>query len=225
MLVLACGLLASHWRGLIGLFRGRVEGADVRNPVLLLAMAVPMAFVASRFGDLFSEPRYLLPLYSAVPLVFAGLSRLSGPGQRLLPLVTVGALCLNTYSILALDPRLNQPDTAVGSTAANRAELIDYLVEHDRTHIYADYWLAYPLAFESNERVIPSVSSGGFNRYIPYAHYVSVVPNPAFVFVAGSKEESEGLARWRERGVKAKSERVGPYSVYWQAVPLEAARP
>jgi len=225
MVVLACSLLVARWRGLMDLFQGRGEGADGRNLILLLVVAVPMAFVASRFGDLFSEPRYLLPLYSAVPLVFAGFSRLGGPGRRLLPLAAAGALCLNIYSLLSLDTRLNQPDTAVGSTAANRAALIDYLVANDRTHIYTDYWLAYPLAFESSEMVIPSVSSGGYNRYIPYAHYVSVVSNPAFVFVAGSKEEGEELSKWRERGVTARSERVGVYSVYWQAVPLEAARP
>jgi len=131
----------------------------------------------------------------------------------------------NLVSVARLDPKLNLPDTAVGSTEANRAELADFLLSRGLNRIYTDYWLAYPLAFESREQVVPSVMSGGFNRYIPYAHQVKVALNPAFVFIEGSREEGSVLQRWKERGVEARRERISIYSVYWDARPLDQARP
>lgn len=209
---------------LISLLLGRVGGADGRSLLALLLVVVLAVFAVSKFRELVSEPRYLLPLYSAVPMLVAGLAWRRPPWRQLSSLAVVAAIALNLYSIAAIDPKLNLPDTAMGSTAANRAELTRFLLSHGLAHVYTDYWLAYPLAFESRERIVPSVISGGFNRYIPYAHSVSEAPNPAFVFVAGSKEESAFIARLRERQVEARKDGISAYSVYWQAMPLERAR-
>ncbi len=218
-------LLVLHSRRLLSLLLGGGAGADGRSLLSFLLVVVPVAFVLSKFRELTTEPRYLLPLYSAVPLVAVSLPLRTAPWRLLSALIVAAAIALNVYSIADLDPKLNLPDTAVGSTAANRAELTDFLLSHGLDRVYTDYWLGYPIAFESGERVIPSVISGGFNRYIPYAHLVSVSPCPAFLFVAGSEDEAAFLARLRERQVEVRKDVVSIYSVYWQATPLDRIRP
>lgn len=209
---------------LLALLLGKPEGADGRSLLTLLLVVVPTAFVLSKFRDLTTEPRYLLPLYSAVPLLAAVLT--SSPlRRRIAPVVVAALIALNGYNLANLDPQLNLPDTAIGSTASNRAELAGFLHSRGLDRVYADYWLGYPLAFESRERIVPSVASGGFNRYLPYAQLVSASPDPAFLFVAGSQEESAFTARLVERGVDAWKESVSIYSVYWGASPLDRARP
>ncbi|MGI5835720.1 MAG: hypothetical protein ACOX87_04400 [Chloroflexota bacterium] len=210
---------------LLSCLAGRGCFDDGRGLLALLVIVVPTAFVISKFRELVTEPRYLLPLYSAVPLLVMRFSWSRSPWRYLSRLIAVAIVAINLYSITALDPKLNLPDTAVGSTQSNRSELVEFLLSRGVNHIYTDYWLAYPLAFESEEQIIPSVISGGFNRYIPYAHLVSVAPNPAFVFITDSSEERSFLTKLMERQVEAESHRVAIYSVYWQVTPLENIRP
>ena len=212
-------------RRLLALVRGKPEGADGRALLALLLVAAPTAFVLTRFRELVTEPRYLLPLYSAAPLLSTILVAGGPVRRRLLPLIVVALLALNVYSLASLDPRLNLPDTALGSVASNRRQLADFLLSQGLDRIYTDYWIAYPLAFETGERVVPSVISNGFNRYYPYSNLVSTARDPAFVFVAGSKEENDFLARLAERQVEARRDEVSIYSVYSRVTPLDRIRP
>lgn len=218
-------LLLFGARRLPSLLRGREEGERGDLLLSLLMIAVPTLFIVTRFREMVSEPRYLLPLYSAVPLLGVAISLLRPSLQRVAAMAFALVIVFNLVSVARLDPRLNLPDTAVGSTESNRAELADFLLSRGLNRVYTDYWLAYTLAFESQEQVVPSVMSGGFNRYIPYAHQVKVALNPAFVFIEGSREEGSVLQRWKERGVEARRERISIYSVYWDARPLDQARP
>jgi hypothetical protein len=68
------------------------------------------------------------------------------------------------------------------------------------------------------------VTTGGFNRYIPYAYLVSTAPNPAFVFIAGSKEEQAFAAKLAEQQARAAKEQLSIYSVYWRVEPLAPMR-
>ncbi len=223
--IFSLAVLAAGGRALLDLLRGRSQGNSGKSLLVLLLVVVPTVFVVSKFRDLVTEPRYLLPLYSGIPLIAAAILETRRVRAWLPPLLAAVILIGNLLSIATLDPALNLPDTAIGSRAANRAELIDFLLSRGLNRVYTDYWIAYPLAFESGERVVPSVISGGFNRYIPYAYEVSVAPNPAFVFIDGSPEEKAFVDRMQERGVVAKSEKVSIYRVFWAATPLDLARP
>lgn len=212
-------------RRLPDLLAGGPRAADGKNLLALLLMAAPAIFLATRFRELVTEPRYLLPMYSAAPLLALLVMRARRFWRWAPPLLAGLLLSLNLYSLASQEPALNLPDTAPGSTAANRAELAHFLLSHGLEKVYTDYWIAYPLAFESEERVIPSVISGGFNRYIPYAYEVSVSPRPAFVFVAGTKEERLFVDRLREHGVRTSAGTVSIYNVYWDLFPLDAVKP
>ena len=195
------------------------------EPALLVfvAIAVPPVVAFTRFGFFVSEPRYALPLYSTVPLLAAAVWRLRWPAARWA--VVVGVLAFNVWSLVSTDPRLWRPEDALDSTAATRAQLVQYLVPQDRHQMYTDYWIGYPIMFETRETVLAYVISGGFNRYLPPADNVQRTPNPAWVFEPGTDAETEFLTQLASVGGTAHVENVAVYRVYTDVQPLIAMRP
>jgi hypothetical protein len=190
--------------------------------LVLLALSVPPVVALTRFGFFVSEPRYALPLYSTVPLVAAAIWRL----PRLVSLGAVAALlAFNLWSLASTDLRLWRPEEAISSTPATRAALVGQLTGEDRHQMYTDYWIAYPVMFETHETVLAYVISGGFNRYIPPADNVQRTPNAVWVFMAGSDADHEFEARLRAAGASALVRDVAVYRVYADVSAMEALRP
>lgn len=224
--VLAVGLLAValalHLPSLRALARGASERCSLPALLLVIALVVPPVVSLGRFGFFVSEPRYALPLYSAVPLVLAALWRLPvlvrGAGL-------VGLLALNTYSIATTDLRLWQPEETVESTRETRAQLEAFLRQNDHQQVYTDYWIAFPLMFESGEWVKAYSISSGFNRYIPPADNVQRTEDPVWVFVADSEAEYQFVDLLRLASVSARPERVSIYTVYSGITPIHRVRP
>jgi hypothetical protein len=136
-----------------------------------------------------------------------------------------GVVAFNLWSVATTDQRLWQPEDTLDSTAATRAELVQYLVAGNRHQIYTDYWIGYPIMFETRETVLAYVISGGFNRYVPPADNVQRTPNPAWVFTAGMDAQAEFLDRLTAVGGQAQIADVSVYRVYTDVQPLEALRP
>jgi hypothetical protein len=198
------------------------------EPALLLFMAVtvPPVVALSRFGFFVSEPRYALPLYAAVPLLAGALWRLPLPRPALTRWAVTGAvLAFNLWSLVSTDQRLWRPEETPDSTTRTRAELVQYLVADDRHQMYTDYWIGYPIMFETRETVLAYVISGGFNRYLPPADNVQRTPNPAWVFTPGTESERVFLAELAALGGQAQVADVSVYRVYTDAQPLAALRP
>ena len=201
-------------------------GADCEAaPALLVmvAIVVPPVVALTRFGFFVSEPRYALPLYSTVPLLFGALWRLRWPVVRW---STVGMLVVfNLWSLTSTDPRLWRPEDTPDSTAATRAQLVQFLVPQDRHQLYTDYWIGYPIMFETRETVLAYVTSDGFNRYLPPADNVQRTPNPAWVFEPGTDAEQEFLDKLTAVDGHADVSEVSVYRVYTNVEPLAAMRP
>jgi hypothetical protein len=121
--------------------------------------------------------------------------------------------------------RLWRPEDAIDSTAATRAELVRYLVGQDRHQMYADYWVGYPVMFETRETVLAYMISGGFNRYLPPADNVQRTPNAAWVFQPGSEAELAFTDDLRAAGGRARVQDVSVYRVYTDVEPIDALRP
>jgi hypothetical protein len=203
-----------------------VCGADAfAEPALLVfvAAAVPPVVALSRFGFFVSEPRYALPLYSTLPLLLGALWRLPWASLRW-PIAGL-IVAFNLWSLVSTDPRLWRPEDTPDSTAQTRAELVQYLVPQDRHQMYTDYWIGYPIMFETRETVLAYVISGGFNRYLPPADNVQRTPNPAWVFEPGTPSETEFLSQLAAVGGTAHVEDVAVYRVYTDVQPLGAMRP
>jgi hypothetical protein len=134
-------------------------------------------------------------------------------------------LAFNVWSLASTDPRLWRAEDTPDSTAATRAELVQYLVAGDRHQMYTDYWIGYPIMFETRETVLAYVISGGFNRYVPPADNVQRTPNPAWVFTSDAFAERLFLAELAALGGNANVANVSVYRVYTDAQPLAALRP
>ena len=225
LVVLLALLLPAVPRGLADWRRALRADQVTRLGGLALLVLVPLLASLGRFGELIAEPRYALPLYGALPLLVYSGCRVERWRRGAGPLLLVAAIALNISSLVTADPRLNLPTTASGSTAANRAELIAELERSGTTELYADYWLAYPLMFESGERLMAAVSSGGYNRFAPYTYYVTESPDPAFVFIAGSREENAFATRLASFSGNAQRASVGIYAIYRRVQPLDLLRP
>jgi hypothetical protein len=198
---------------------------DQTGPALLvmLAIVVPPVVALSRFGFFVSEPRYALPLYSTVPLLFGALWRLRWSAVKW---SAVGVLvAFNLWSLLSTDPRLWRPEDTPDSTAATRAQLVQFLLPQDRHQMYTDYWIGYPIMFETRETVLAYVISGGFNRYLPPADNVQRTPNPAWIFEPGTDAEQQFLDQLAAVGGHADVTDLSVYRVYTNVEPLEAMRP
>jgi 4-amino-4-deoxy-L-arabinose transferase-like glycosyltransferase len=133
---------------------------------MLVASAGLLAagFVFTSFG-LDPSGRYFLPL--AVPLALAAARVIiKAPVPRLIRFITPVVLIL--FSIIgtvqsAITPPgiTTQFDRVSWIDHRYDRELIDFLMKNGETHGYTNYWVAYPLAYESNETII-------FSPRLPY---------------------------------------------------------
>jgi hypothetical protein len=98
------------------------------------------------------------------------------------------------------------------------APLISSLQAEQVNAVFADYWIAYRLDFESKERVIASGLQT--ERYRPYGEFVRHSPSPGWVFMEGTAPEANFLTRLRSMGITSRRWRVGEFSVYVPDLPV-----
>jgi hypothetical protein len=149
----------------LGAFGWMVAGQlKERNPsvclLLLFAFMYPLFVSAGGAGFFMLEPRYLFPLYSvAYIILFMALPR---------PRTSFGVLflliSLNVYGSLTL----KHDEFITRGYTQPMEPLIEYLESENVRYAYAPYWIAYRLAFESNEAIICSPPPGDNIRYAPY---------------------------------------------------------
>ena len=118
------------------------------------------------------------------------------------------------------------------------AELIDFLRAHDGTRGYANYWVAYPIAFLSHEEIIlvPRLPYKADLRYTPrddrYAPYEEKVEaSSTVVYVTTNHPTLDGLLseQFAALGVDVCERQIGSYHVFYglsrKVVPGELALP
>jgi hypothetical protein len=134
-------------------------------------------------------------------------------------------LGVNLFSLVTTSLPLWRPEETLESDARTRVALMAHLESQDRHQMYTDYWIAYPVMFESRENFQASVISSGFNRYLPAADNVRQTANAVWVFMPGSEAEKEFLAKLRWLNGTATIEDVSVYRIYRDVQPLEPMRP
>jgi hypothetical protein len=132
------------------------------NPVfhLLPVVAAVMFLVSGSFIDAQSY-RYLMPIYAAVPVIFAvGIDDVWKSARPAGAVLLIFMLALFATEQAAWYQRL-EPDTATAQTIAclDRAGV---------TAARAPYWRSYTITFLTSERIIVSPTDG-IDRYPPYS--------------------------------------------------------
>jgi hypothetical protein len=181
---------------------------------LLPIFAIVTLFIFSAFSiinrvkfDTLTLPRYLMPLYSAIPLGVWALFNVTQKKVWLRPVLMAALLGVNLYGDLSIKA-ISMP-----------YELLDWLKDRDGyQYVYTDYWTGYWLAFESGEQIIPAVideqNQPGFNRYRPYVEQVEQSTNPMYIYLAGHPGETDFRVYLISNKVRYQTTNIDKYIVY-----------
>lgn len=168
---LASRLRQAAWR--------RSQPADL---VALVAVLNLLAFLPLSFGPEGPIVRYLLPLSGVLPLAAVWFLEKTLARRRWLYGLGIGLLLLNNGYFAAAS-------LTSGTLYPTRA-LASWLESAGLTRVYAGYWIAYPLDFASQERIIASPAHTrvdvdaliDMDRYQAYTELLENAQDPAFVF-------------------------------------------
>jgi hypothetical protein len=159
-----------------------------------VTIAVLAGFLLTSFG---ADPsgRYFLPLFAVLAITAAaGATWAAGRFGRLVYAGVVVVLVFNVWTNLqaagSSDGMTTQFDSSTRYDHAYDEDLVRFLLEHGETRGYTTYWLAYPLAFLSDEQLVylprlPYHSDFRYtsrdDRYPPYRGQVTTSSHVAYV--------------------------------------------
>ena len=187
-LVLLAGALAYRWRGLLDLVLLRTANRSPIDVVLLgfILFAIPYGF--SAYTIYTAEPRYLYTLYPLLALALAwGVSRVPRPVITTLGIGLVAVILIMTITTM-------QAADAHGETTGHvnhmpiltrdMPAVATALLRNGAHSLYANYWLAYPIAFAADGAIAVSPAPGA-DRFHDLAAEVARDPDPAFAAPIG----------------------------------------
>jgi 4-amino-4-deoxy-L-arabinose transferase-like glycosyltransferase len=195
-----------------------------------VALVLALAFIFTPFG-IDPSGRYFLPVNVAFAFLAAEAIRAFPlPGAAWKPGLVVLALAFNlvgTLQCAAQNPpgittQFN-PETVVDHRFDG--ELAQFLLSTGETRGYSDYWLSYPLAFETGEQLIfpPLLPYHRDLRYTPrddrYAAYDRLVAeSPPAAYISTNHPALDDALRtgFTRLGVTWKEQAIGDYLVFYQ---------
>jgi len=208
-------LLSVVGAGVAGLRRTLAISAVVAFP-FLNALLPPASYVGEGRYTVFLAPWLAMALAAAA----LGWSR---PGSRQVAVAALAGLtvAISAGGLLAMrgltDPYA--PDVRVPRSLA---ALEHSLEDRGLTRIYANYWLAYRITYETGERIVAAPTSDG--RHPAYDRMVAAAGDArqpvAHVFLRGSRTADAFVAGLIARRVRFERWEVGPFAVYVTAVPV-----
>ena len=188
-----------------------------------------LGFVLTPFGG---DPsgRYFLPLY--LPLFIFTAELLTALRQHvgrwawvLLGVVLAFNLAGTVQAAVANPPGITTQFEAITQVDHRYdAELMDFLRTHGGTRGYANYWVAYPIAFLSQEEIVlvPRLPykadlryTSRDDRYAPYGKMVDA--SPTAVYVTTNHPVLDGLLQeqFAALGVSYRELQIGSYHVFY----------
>lgn len=156
IVVLVLVLIVS-WKRLWRLCYLSLKNTD--GTALLLAMAaVSMVVFAKSQRSSSNDARYLLPILSVLPILFAyGLWRLHQWARPVFYVLLAIVLVAQVWGNVLLAKAWNNPALVAGPLELpDTRPLIRFLNETGIRHAYAHYWLSYRITYETQESIIVS---------------------------------------------------------------------
>ncbi|NPA06694.1 MAG: hypothetical protein GXO54_04735 [Chloroflexi bacterium] len=226
---LAPVVVAAH--GLAWYLWWRIERrTDPGRLVLAIAGANAAAFVFTRYG---ADPsgRYFLPLahMSAIVLGRGLVYIAAGVGRRLMAYGLASAVISHALLGIWTVARPPGPFQTVFQPYVRVSErdlrlLQQFLLEHGERYGFAHYWIAYPLAFISQEQLIfsPRLPYHADLRYTPrddrYPLYTcQVLRSPRVTYITdGPAALDERLVQgFQQAGIRWREAVIGSFRVYY----------
>lgn len=158
-------VLIVSWKRLWRLCYLSLKNTDGTALLLAISVVSIAVFAKSRRSDS-NDARYLLPIISALPILFAyGLWRLRQWARPVFYVLLAIVLVAQVWGNVLLAKAWNNPAFVAGPLELpDTRPLIRFLEEHGIRHAYAHYWLSYRLTYETQETLIVSEP---FNERFP----------------------------------------------------------
>jgi 4-amino-4-deoxy-L-arabinose transferase-like glycosyltransferase len=175
--------------------------------LLVILLPFPFIYASSPFTGDRIEPRYLVLLAPLLALLVAPLLT----NLRVAAVALAAALGLTVVALVRLrDSGGIAPGAPDIRAPVELGPLVRALERHHVTRAWANYWVAYRITFQTDERIIAAPTDGA--RYPRYNALISASERPAHVFVAGTSEEPAQRPRLLHAGYKRL--RAGDFVVY-----------
>jgi MFS family permease len=190
-------------------------------------LVFPIFYTANPFTS-FAEARYLLVVAPFLSLVVGSVIA-TLVGDRRAPAVGIGIVAaLAVLAVVRLDDLSDRTVAAAAYhdiTPGDMDALIDTLLDEDADHVWADYWTAPRLRFESGGDVV--ASGFGFYRGDDALAAMLATPDPAYVLYAGSANATRLLDHLDAEGIGVETFEVGRWIVIVpdDAVPKDSLPP
>jgi uncharacterized membrane protein len=196
---------------------GTIALALRRPKPWLLVLAVvtfPLLWGAFPVSGVVGEGRYVMFVLPAVILLLVYAAR--HPVAQIVLLVAALAVSVDGVHRIRCCTAPGAPDVAM---PRRTGPLIDALESHHVRHFTADYWIAYRVTFETDERIIGTPRS--FKRWPPFDRAVAADPDSPVVFVTRSRvgpNYHRGLVRL---GIDFERYYAGDFVIYQPARPVD----
>jgi hypothetical protein len=192
ILAVALGLLAAgivvRWRGMWDLITLRMTHRAPIDMVLVgfVLFALPYGF--SAFTTYTREPRYLFTLYPLLALALAwAVHRIP---RKAIPTVAIGLVATVLVMTITTLRAANAHGETIGHVngmpilTQDMPAVVAALLRVGAHSLYANYWLAYPIAFAADGNIAVAPSPG-LVRFHDQAATVARDPDPAFAAPIG----------------------------------------
>ena len=202
LLLLAMAVLWNRRHVLAAVVRGRFAAIEPVDIILMIGPLAVIAVTLKWFNALSCEPRYLFPL--AVPLVTAFVLLLGAgwllrgaAGALLIALLAVSVITAQRQAALIHDLLI------VPGAPSVRVDLpaLATRLENERPEaVWANYWLARPIEYVSDDRIV----MGAYGGYVAFPEIQSqalAAPHPSWLFMPGSADIPVFEAACAKRGI------------------------
>jgi 4-amino-4-deoxy-L-arabinose transferase-like glycosyltransferase len=182
---------------LVVLFRSMARRPRSGSLVALVVVLFPFIYAISPYTWFVGEGRYVLFLAPFLALLLAHALSDAPVGVG----AAAVAACLIVSVAGLLEMRGVTEPFAGNVHVPRRIDPVVRTLERERvSRVFANYWIAYRLSFETDEHVIATPSTGA-RRYQPYEAAVRGARAPAWVFVDGQVSIRHFVAEMRRIAV------------------------
>lgn len=203
-------------KSLFNLLKFRIDHNPGLDLLLLFFLFFPFIFALSGFDSAHTS-RYLQPLFSVLPILFAVFTqRIYRSSVVLALLFVILTLFSNLYGLIPRVPFFDKNQwKQFQANKKNDQDLFKFLQDKKIRRLYChDYWVSARLTFDSQEEII--FASPVHDRYPPHTESVDRDPGAAFLFPGDNKDFETTLINI---GGAFQKSQVSGYSIYHTFTP------
>ena len=235
-------LILLIWGGILWLWARKLFRGGDHDAIHIIFMGVlitfSIGFIFTSFG-IDPSGRYFIPLWVIFAFIAGDVIPTFIKNRSFQWLITLVILVFNLGGTIdcairyppGITTQFN-PETQIGQRSL--PELIQFLLEKGETRGYSNYWVAYPLAFLSNEELIfsPRLPYHMDMRYTPrddrYPNYTAMVQSSQKVAYLTTKNpvlDQYLRSKFTELAITWEEKTIGDFHLFYHlSMPIQAER-